>query len=92
MGTGRNTEGQLGTGDTQPHQSPIPISDIQHIRMTQISAGGHSAAISSTGELYIWGSGSFGEFLNPHRVKSLNGKAVMMDLGHGFGCVVAEGG
>ena len=42
--------------------------------MKFISAGSFSAAISQdASDLYIWGSGVFGEFLTPHRVKTIHG-------------------
>jgi X-linked retinitis pigmentosa GTPase regulator len=33
-----------------------------------VAAGYHSGAIDSNGNLYIWGSGSFGEFLKPKKI------------------------
>jgi len=40
--------------------------------MCYIAAGGFSAAISSESKsLYLWGTGTFGEFETPHRVKKI---------------------
>lgn len=33
----------------------------------QVEAGYHSAAINAMCELYLWGSGSFGELLRPRK-------------------------
>ncbi len=35
--------------------------------IVSISAGYHSAALDYYGNLFIWGSGSFGEFLRPKK-------------------------
>jgi X-linked retinitis pigmentosa GTPase regulator len=33
-----------------------------------IAAGYHSGAVDADGNLYIWGSGSFGELLRPKKI------------------------
>jgi hypothetical protein len=48
------------------------LDEISHIAMKFIAAGSFSGAISSeASSLYLWGTGSFGEFLTPHRVKKI---------------------
>lgn len=42
--------------------------------MIEIAAGSFSAAISDEGQLYVWGTGTFGEFLQPNRVKKIQGE------------------
>lgn len=46
------------------------------MRVVKISAGSHSAAISANGELFVWGTASFGEFRSPFRVKAMTGHNV----------------
>jgi hypothetical protein len=47
------------------------VSEISNIPMRFIAAGSFSGSIShEKGELYLWGSGSFGEFLVPTRIKT----------------------
>ena len=54
--------------------------------MKDIAAGSFSAAIShDSGDLFIWGSGIFGEFLTPHRVKTIKGAVVMVGIGNHYG-------
>jgi hypothetical protein len=54
--------------------------------MSFISAGSFSASISEeTRSLFLWGSGAFGEFLTPHRVKKIKGETLQVALGDGFG-------
>ena len=61
--------------------------------MRYISAGSFSAAISyDSGDLYLWGSGVFGEFLTPHRVKTIKGMAVSVSVGNHFGIAINQDG
>lgn len=54
--------------------------------MHSIAAGSFSAAISEdTKSLFLWGSGAFGEFLTPHRVKKIKGETLHVSVGDGFG-------
>jgi alpha-tubulin suppressor-like RCC1 family protein len=62
---GGNSFGQLGTGSKQAELFPVPVSDLRGIFITKVSCGHHTAAISDKGELYLWGSGIFGEFVSP---------------------------
>ena len=69
------------------------ISDISHITMGKISAGSFSASVSKdAGELYIWGSGPFGEFLTPHRVKTIVGATKSVEIGLNFGIALSQDG
>jgi X-linked retinitis pigmentosa GTPase regulator len=61
--------------------------------MKTIAAGSFSAAISQeSGDLYLWGSGIFGEFLTPHRVKTIKSRAIEVSIGNHFGQVVTDDG
>jgi len=61
--------------------------------MGKIAAGSFSASVSSdAGELYIWGSGPFGEFITPHRVKTLSGPAKEVSIGNNFGIALGHDG
>jgi hypothetical protein len=43
--------------------------------MKCIEAGSFSGAISEDGSnLFLWGTGAFGVFLTPHRVKKIRGE------------------
>ena len=45
--------------------------------MKFIAAGSFCASISEEEQsLFLWGSGAFGEFLTPHRVKKIKGTVV----------------
>ena len=59
--------------------------------MSYIAAGGFSASISKdAGSLYLWGSGTFGEFQTPHRVKKIESKSIKASIGYQFGMVLTE--
>jgi alpha-tubulin suppressor-like RCC1 family protein len=65
--SGSNSFGQLGTGTKRASNCFVLVSDISHIPMRKVAAGSFSAAISKdSGDLYLWGTGVFGEFLTPH--------------------------
>lgn len=83
--TGSNTTGQLGTGNRKSAKRPVLISGLSSI--VRIAAGTHSAAITRDSQLYLWGSGVFGEYLTPQRVKSAV-EAQNVSLGSGFGAVI----
>lgn len=62
---------------------------MNSINIKKIAGNSYSAAISENGELYIWGTGPFGEHAFPTKVLS-NSKGNFIDLsvGYGFGCVI----
>jgi len=61
--------------------------------MKKVAAGSFSASISSdTNDLYLWGSGVFGEFLTPHRVKTISGGTIDVAIGNHYGCAINNSG
>ena len=62
---GNNKYGQLGTGTKTHECEPTLIRELEGI--IKVTAGYHSGAIDRYGNLYLWGSGSFGEFLKPKK-------------------------
>lgn len=64
--------------------------------MKFVAAGSFSASISSEtskkSDLFLWGSGAFGEFLAPHRVKKIRGSPVQVSIGDGFGMALTKKG
>jgi hypothetical protein len=59
--------------------------------MRQIAAGSFSGAISddSNSSLFLWGTGTFGEFLTPHRVKRIQGEVISIKIGGQFGTALS---
>lgn len=62
---GNNKYGQLGIGHKVNESHPTLIRQLDAI--VKITAGYHSGAIDQSGNIYIWGSGSFGEYLKPKK-------------------------
>ena len=59
--TGQNNTGQLGFGHKKKCHVFTKIPFFENIAVKQIAAKTQSAAISHSGDLYLWGTGSFGE-------------------------------
>ena len=91
--TGANSFGQLGQSNKRSTNYPLLINDVSHIPMKYVAAGSFSASIShDSGDLYLWGSGAFGEFLTPHRVKTIQGLTIDVSIGNHFGLALTKEG
>ena len=66
--TGGNSFGQLGHGHKKAVSTPARVRKLEGYFVQKIAAGHCSACITSSGELLVWGSGSFGEFLEPRYI------------------------
>lgn len=90
---GDNSKGQLGDSTRESSSHLKLIDEIAHLPMRFVEAGSFSASISEEGSnLFLWGTGSFGEFLTPHRVKKIRGETVEVSLGSGFGVALSVHG
>ena len=63
---GHNQDGALGLGTTDAAYKPLPIIALQGLVVSMFACGGgseehHSAAVTSAGALYAWGSGRSGQ-------------------------------
>lgn len=89
ISSGANSCGQLGTGNKKASFAFVDVdSDVQ---FAKIACGSHSAAISTRGELFVWGTGLFGEWLSPKLV--VEGKLVKdlcVSSGSGFAITTEE--
>lgn len=88
---GANTFGQLGLGSKRGTLVPVQITALEGTRVKQLACWSSSAAISSDGQLYLWGSGTFGEILTPQRVSGLS-QITDISIGGGFGAVIDRAG
>ena len=82
---GGNTFGQLGLNTTNSADLPQHVETISSYFISKVACGQHSAALSSNGDLFIWGSGTFGKFYKP-KLMNINVKFQDMDIGGSFGC------
>ena len=70
----------------------MPLTDLRHIKAKQIEAGfGHSACISETSQLYIWGETTRGCDC-PQQMNNIKGKCVSIALGDKFGLALNDRG
>ena len=83
--TGYNSHGELGLGNSLATFLPAKISKIQHENVVSIFAGSHSAAITEKGDLYVWGSETFGDIGEPIKFNGPNNKFIDASIGLDFG-------
>lgn len=58
----------------------------------KIACGHHSAALTDNSEVYIWGTGVFGEFCSPMKLSPYGTKYKDIDVGSFFGAAVEDSG
>lgn len=59
---GDNSFGQLAVGSTDAGAMPVPVTMPPGVRITAVDAGyWHALALSSAGEVYVWGDNSCGQ-------------------------------
>jgi len=88
LATGDNAQGQLGRNNRVDSLSFVIIEAISTKCMMKIAAGDFSACLDILGEVYIWGSGFFGESLIPTVVKGFAKPIKHFDIGKSFGIFV----
>ena len=83
---GDGKSGRLGHGDEEGLMVPQPVAALQGERVSAIAAGGeHSLVVTTHGQVFSFGSGSFGQLghgdlqqqLTPHLVAALAGVRVL---------------
>lgn len=87
---GDNKKGQLGTGNKDSLLKFGNIEFLKNVRIKKVSCGEHTAAISYDGNLYLWGTSVFGEYLNPTKIENIEGKVVDVCIGLSFGVALDE--
>jgi alpha-tubulin suppressor-like RCC1 family protein len=59
---GHNSAGQLGLGDRRDRHAPTVVDALWALPVVQLAAGdAHSAALTTNGHMFIWGSNHFGQ-------------------------------
>jgi len=85
---GGNSFGQLGIGTKKSSSIPTRVSGLDSVPIAKVACGHHSGAVSEQGELYLWGTGTFGELLTPQLVSNAAAKFVDVCVGGSFGAAV----
>lgn len=90
---GDNSHGQLGVGNKKNSLLPLKIMLLDNIFIKKICAKDFSAALTETGELYLWGdsvkNNIFPELI---RISESPQKVTDVDIGKGFCLCTAENG
>ena len=86
---GGNSFGQLGHGNKKSNSAPERVRGLDGVFIQKIACGYHSAAVCDKGQLYVWGSGSFGEYLSPHK-QVFPSKVKEIGIGSTFTIVVLQ--
>lgn len=89
--TGANSFGQLGIGSKKGTTVPVRVPAVGQVKMKKVSCGHHTAAISVDGELYLWGTGVFGEVLSPKKV-TVEGRLKDVAVGGCVGLALGQNG
>eukprot|EP01022_Parablepharisma_sp_SALTPOND_P031032 TRINITY_DN781_c0_g1_i1.p1 TRINITY_DN781_c0_g1~~TRINITY_DN781_c0_g1_i1.p1 ORF type:complete len:860 (+),score=139.28 TRINITY_DN781_c0_g1_i1:5957-8536(+) len=91
--TGGNSFGQLGLGHKKGTTVMTQVKGIlEEKKIKAVSCGHHTAALTEEGELFVWGSGVFGEELVPKRIGSEGVKYNELAVGGAFAAVLDEEG
>lgn len=78
---GEGDDGKLGHGNRMSLEKPRLIESLKSKRVRDIACGSsHSAAITSSGELYTWGLGEYGRLGHGDSVTQLKPKLVCFVL------------
>lgn len=85
---GGNSFGQLGVGTKKSSSLPMRVTALDSRPIVKVSCGHHSAAVSERGELFLWGTGSFGEYLIPQMTTNIGIKIADVCVGGSFGAAI----
>ncbi|OMJ86156.1 hypothetical protein SteCoe_12355 [Stentor coeruleus] len=85
--TGGNSFGQLGLGNKKGTCVLRKVEGLDGVRVNKILCSGHSAALTEMGDVYVWGTGIFGEFVVPYKIAS---NAQNISLGSNFTIIIDE--
>lgn len=87
--SGSNTHGELGIGNSNAFAYlPLKISKIKNENIVSIHASNYSAALTEKGDLFIWGTGAFGEYFTPQKLNSTKEKFTDICVGYSFGFAI----
>lgn len=81
---GNNSLGQLGLGHSRNCIYPTRVSGFP-APVVKVAAGSHSAALTETGDMFVWGTGPFGTFLTPTKLNPPSLELSDIALGTHFG-------
>ena len=69
---------------------PTRIKELDYQKIIKVACGHHSAALTEKGEIYVWGTGVFGEFVSPVRYSQLGQVFKDISLNGFFGVAIDQ--
>ncbi len=72
----------MGNGNKKNCSSFLPVSGLDNQVIIKIAAGNHSAALNRKGEVFIWGTGIFGEHLTPIKFSRIDTPISNISIGN----------
>ena len=82
---GANNLSQLGIVHKKQSAVPVPVKTLEGTFVEKVACGHHTAALTDRGELYLWGSGTFGQFATPCKVTTIPVALQDLWVAQGFG-------
>lgn len=97
---GRNAEGELGTGDTQESDSPVPVQGLSAAVNTIALGDSFGCALTQSGIVKCWGNNQFSQLGDgttngrtaPADVSGLESGIKALSAGHNFACALSDAG
>ncbi len=90
-GFGLNSTGQLGIGNQDDTNVPVRSLLPESVFVSKIMAGYHAAAITSSGEMYVWGESALGDFLIPREITWDDDMNIIgLEMGQDFTIVIDD--
>ena len=86
--SGNNKEGQLGNDTYREAKVPIKVNFEDDVTVQKIFCGGHSGCITSSGEIYVWGTSNYGKY--PTLFKLTIKDAKDFSIGKDFGVAIGD--
>jgi X-linked retinitis pigmentosa GTPase regulator len=68
--TGGNNQGQLGIGNKKSRSCFEKVDAIDSLCVTKVFCSNFTAALTDRGGVYVWGTGTWGECLVPHKISA----------------------
>ena len=89
---GNNKQGQLGVGSRKSSLAFVRVTAPESLKFKKVAAGSYSAAFCAKGELYLWGTCTFGEFLTPRQIGQFKHPLKRLSIGSDFGSAIDSKG
>jgi alpha-tubulin suppressor-like RCC1 family protein len=95
---GNNRSGQLGSGDEEEHDEPVPVTGLAGVPVALAAGYSYTCALLDTGTVQCWGGNQYGQLgngttensLTPVDVIGLSGSVIDIAAGANHTCALLE--